>query len=97
MTDVCLIVRLEAVAGKEQALRKELQAMLKPTRAEDGCQTYQLYESETSNVFYFYEIWSSKEALDKHTKTPHYLHLQQVKDGLVKTGELTLVKEVHQV
>jgi quinol monooxygenase YgiN len=95
MTDVCLIVRLEAVAGKEQELRKELRAMIEPTRGEDGCKVYQLYQTEKSSLFYFYEIWSSKEALDKHTKTPHYLHLQEVKGGLLKNGELSLVEEVH--
>jgi quinol monooxygenase YgiN len=95
MTDVCLIVKLAALAGKEHELRKELRAMLEPTRAEDGCKIYQLYESEKGKLFYFYEIWSSKEALDKHTKTPHYLHLQEVKGGLVKTGELSFVDEVH--
>jgi quinol monooxygenase YgiN len=52
-----------------------LRGMLAPTRAEKGCRLYELYESNNKGLFYFYEKWESQDALDRHTKTPHYLQL----------------------
>ncbi len=95
MADLFLIARLEAVAGKGSELRQALQAMLAPSQAEEGCKAYQLYEEKKGELFYFFEIWASKEALEKHTQTPHYIHLQKVKDGLFKSAELSVVEQVQ--
>ena len=51
--------------------------MLAPTRAERGCRLYELYESNNEGLFYFYEKWESQDALDHHTKTPHYKQLSE--------------------
>jgi quinol monooxygenase YgiN len=72
-----VIARALARAGKEEQLRKILVAMLKPTRAEQGCRLYELYESNNRGLFYFYEEWESQVALDRHTETLHYKQLAQ--------------------
>ena len=57
--------------------------MLAPTRAEQGCRLYELYESSDRGLFYFYEEWESQDALDHHTKAPHYKRLaKNVRDLL---------------
>jgi quinol monooxygenase YgiN len=50
--------------------------MLTPTRAEQGCRLYELYESNNRGLFY--EEWESQDALDRHTETPHYKQLAQI-------------------
>jgi quinol monooxygenase YgiN len=77
MDEIRVIARAVARAGKEERLRHTLREMLAPTRAEKGCRLYELYESNTRGLFYFYEKWESQGALDRHTQTPHYKQLEQ--------------------
>ena len=66
--------------------------MLTPTRAEPGCRLYQLYESNTRGLFYFYEEWESQAALNRHTETPHYKQLaHNIRDLLDGALEVNLL------
>jgi quinol monooxygenase YgiN len=78
MAEVRVIARFVARNGNEDQLRTLLQSMLTPTRAEPGCKLYELYQSDSRERFYLYEIWESQSALDRHIATPHFRHLQQV-------------------
>jgi quinol monooxygenase YgiN len=89
MAEVRVIARFEARKGKEDQLSALLQSMLAPTHAEPGCRVYELYESDSSGRFYFYETWESQDALDQHAATPHFKRL--------KHGAPELVKEPFQV
>jgi len=84
MAEVRVIARSVAQRGKEEQLRELLQGMLAPTRAELGCKVYELYESDSKGRFYFYEIWESQAALDRHAASPHYRHLGQTVGELVQ-------------
>jgi len=84
MAEVRVIARSVAQRGKEEQLRELLQGMLAPTRAESGCKVYELYESDSKGRFYFYEIWESQAALDRHAASPHYRHLAQTVGELVQ-------------
>jgi quinol monooxygenase YgiN len=57
--------------------------MLIPTRAESGCKSYELYESDSTGRFYFDETWESQAALDEHLATPHFKRLEQTIDELL--------------
>ena len=95
MTEVRVIARSVAREGKESQLRALLQGMLVPTRAEQGCDSYELYESDTKGRFYFDETWESKAALDKHTATPHFKHLEQaIGELLEEPFEVNILKTV---
>ncbi len=72
-----------AAEEKADELRVELQAMLAPTHAEPGCEFYRLYESERTGQFFFHELWESEEALEAHSKTPHFAHLRQMTQNLL--------------
>jgi quinol monooxygenase YgiN len=49
-----------------------LQSFVEPTRAEEGCINYDLHsDANDPNVFMFYENWSTKEDLDRHSKMEH--------------------------
>jgi quinol monooxygenase YgiN len=84
MKKIRVIARALARAGEEEQLRNILVGMLKPTRAERGCRLYELYESDDRGLFYFYEEWESQDALDRHTKTPHYKQLAQSVHNLLE-------------
>ena len=83
MDEIRVIARALAREGKEEQLRNTLVGMLAPTRAEQGCRLYELYESNKRRLFFFYEEWESQDVLDRRTKTPHYKQLvQNVRDLL---------------
>src|SRR5260370_36138664 len=84
VSEVRVIARSVARKGKEDQLRALLQGMLVPTRAEQGCKSYELYESDSTGRFYFDETWAGEEALDKHTTTRHSKHLEQAIGELLK-------------
>jgi quinol monooxygenase YgiN len=92
MDEIRVIARALARAGKEEQLRNTLLGMLAPTRAEQGCRLYELYESNNKGLFYFYEEWGSKDALDRHTETPHFKQLaQNILDLLEGAFEVNLL------
>jgi quinol monooxygenase YgiN len=50
-----------------------LDAVTPPSRAEDACQSYVIYEAiETPNTFIFVEEWASLDGLYAHFHTPHF-------------------------
>jgi quinol monooxygenase YgiN len=70
--------------------------MLTPTRAEPGCQLYELYESDSGGRFYLYENWESQSALDRHIATPHFRHLQQsVGEVLTEPFEVNILRAIQ--
>jgi quinol monooxygenase YgiN len=64
---------------KEEKTNSEryFQDMLTPTRAESGCEFYELCESDSSGRFYRYESWNSQPALDQHMTTTYFKRLEQ--------------------
>ena len=95
MSEVRVIARSVARRGSENQLRELLRGMLAPTRAESGCKLYELYESDAKGRFYFYEIWESQAALDRHAASPHFKHLEQtVGELLQESFEVNILKSV---
>ena len=95
MAEVQVIARFVAREGKENQLRALLQSMLAPTRAESGCELYELYESDSWGRFFFCETWASQAALDQHMATPHFERLKKTGAELVKEPfEVNLVKAI---
>jgi len=67
-----VIARFTAKAGSEDRLRDVLQALVQPTRGEDGCLHYELVQNQNDpRVFTFYEKWRDEDALTAHTQTEH--------------------------
>jgi quinol monooxygenase YgiN len=95
MAKVHVIARFGAAEGRENQLRALLQGMLAPTRAESGCELYELYESDFRGLFYLYERWESQAALDRHMATPHFERLRKTGAGLVEEPfEVNIVREI---
>ena len=69
---ITVIAKVTAREGFEKELENLLTGLIGPSRADEGCNTYILHrDPENSGNFMFYEVWSSREALDKHLAQPH--------------------------
>jgi quinol monooxygenase YgiN len=96
MAEIRVIARFVAGKGNADQLRTLLQSMLTPTRAEPGCQLYELYESDSRGRFYLYESWEGQSALDRHIATPHFRHLQQAAgDVLAEPFEVNILRAIQ--
>ena len=70
--NVIILANLTAKAGREAELEALLRGMCAPSRAEEGCITYNLYKrAEGGSSFRLFECWRSAAALDAHRQTPH--------------------------
>ena len=82
-----VIASMRAKPGKEQALREALEALIAPTAQEDGYVNYDLHQGvEDPAVFFFYENWTSAEALDAHLAAPHLERFVGIMDDLLDGG-----------
>ena len=58
--------------GREHELADVLAAMLEPTRAEHGCQRYDLHRVDGDlGLFFFDEIWTTADDHARHVQSPH--------------------------
>jgi quinol monooxygenase YgiN len=96
MSEVSLVARFVAKPGKEEELKSLLKTLIEPTQAEAGCKIYDLYESPENGRFFFWELWTSQEALDAHGQTPHIQSLRsKVSDLIAEPAELSILKAVQ--
>ncbi|MDD7968625.1 putative quinol monooxygenase [Actinomycetospora lemnae] len=93
-TLLTVIAHMKALPGKEQELRSELEKLVEPTLAEDGCVNYDLHVAvDDPGTFFFYENWTSPGHLEAHLANSHLVefagkldeYLQGGADGLVIT------------
>ena len=62
-----------AKEGCEDKMRELLTAMVVPSKMEDGCIFYDIFEYENnSRKFMAVESWRDNNALDGHKSTSHY-------------------------
>lgn len=62
-----LTARLKVKDGKVEELKSAALAIVEPSRAEEGCITYNVHQSlEDETVFIWRESWKSKADLDEH-------------------------------
>lgn len=70
--------------GRGSDLRSLLTWMVERTRAEPGCERYDLYEQrDAGGTLHLFERYRSPEALEAHRATDHYVeYRRQVEDLL---------------
>jgi quinol monooxygenase YgiN len=73
MQDIVYVVaRLQARAGKEDALRQMIEQLVEPTRKEKGCLRYSLMQDRQNPlVFTLMEDWETEADLNTHLGLPH--------------------------
>ncbi|MGH3148578.1 MAG: putative quinol monooxygenase [Rubrobacter sp.] len=93
---VSVVARAKAPEGMTDRLRGELEALVEPTRSEEGCINYDLHQgTEDPSVFFFYENWQSVDDLNRHLESPHVQAFLGNMDELTVDGvEITQLRMV---
>jgi quinol monooxygenase YgiN len=93
MTQLTVVVKIEAKSGSEAVLRQELWQLIQPTLLEEGCLNYNLHRSiEDSTLFLFYENWESRVLWEQHMASEHISVFQKNTEGLIENWELLLME-----
>lgn len=92
-TVIDLLVKPQAVE-KVRALLIEL---LEPTRKEDGCLKYKLFENLMDHCqFTFIGAWENEDAFDDHLQSDHFRKVDSdIKDDLVKSMDVKRYKYIQ--
>jgi quinol monooxygenase YgiN len=92
-----VIAKIVAKKDKVSETKEALTKMIAPTLKEQGCHRYDLFQSlPEQNVFFFFEHWKDKQALEKHTTTKHYLELKQKSETLFQSPlEINLLNQIQ--
>jgi quinol monooxygenase YgiN len=94
---IAVIARFTPHPESRDALRTLLQGMTTPTRAENGCRTYDVYESPDDGEFVLFECYRSRDALDEHRGSAHYVtYRAQLAGMLTKPIEVTVLAPVDE-
>jgi quinol monooxygenase YgiN len=96
---VTVIAHMRAKLGKEQDLRDALEALIPPTRQEEGYINYDLHQGIEDpslfylyeSLFYLYENWETVDTHETHMHTPHLDDFAGRLDDLLD-GSLTVVR-----
>lgn len=90
-----IVAQFQAREGHTDALREALRGLVTPTRAEDGCEIYELHESvESPGFFHFHEIWTTRAHWDAHMQTDHLRAFGARKDALVESSALYQLERI---
>lgn len=69
---IYVVATLIVKPGSTEALRGPAAACIAETRKEEGCISYELFQSlGDPDRLVFVERWQTREALTAHSKTPH--------------------------
>jgi len=91
---ITVIAYLRAQAGKSQELGERLLALVAPSRAEEGCISYDAHQSlEDPDLWCMYENWRSAADIDSHFQTPYLRQFAADLPQLLE-GELDLRRYV---
>jgi quinol monooxygenase YgiN len=86
-----VVALLETSADKADELKKVCLGLIEPSRKDEGCISYELYQDTTNpGKFTYIEKWESKELLDAHLKTPHLVAAAEA-FGKILTKELQVI------
>ena len=80
-----IVAQFQAKPDRGPELETLLRALVPPTRAEEGCEIYELHRSlEDPEFFHFHEIWSERSYWDAHMESAHLLEFKSSSEPLVE-------------
>jgi quinol monooxygenase YgiN len=93
---IYVVATLIVKSDKRADFLENARDVIAATRREPGCITYDLCSSITEpNEFVFVERWESREALEGHFGTPHFLHWRQLCGEYLESRKLEIIKPEH--
>jgi quinol monooxygenase YgiN len=92
MATITVVAKLVAKKGCAESVKSELQKLIAPTRQEEGCIEYLLFQdNEDPDIFMFYETWESLACIEKHVETDQY------KNYAASVADMLKEKIVHKM
>jgi quinol monooxygenase YgiN len=89
MSPVTVVAILRSQPESAPVVRAELLRLLEPTRAEQGCLNYDLFEDPADPaLFIFHENWTSHAELDRHLESSHIQACLGVIESLLESAEV---------
>lgn len=87
---VRVVATITARPDEADNLKTVLLGLIAPTRAEEGCLSYQLFQNNADESdFVFVEEWASDAAIDEHMTTAHLQDtLSRVQSLLAKAPDI---------
>jgi quinol monooxygenase YgiN len=90
MSELRVVATIPTDPEAGDAVRAGIAELVEATLAEDGCLSYEAFESTaTPGVFVTVESWRSQEDLDAHMTTPHIAKAFETLGGVL-TGEVAV-------
>lgn len=84
MSQLTIVANIFAKPDQVELVKAELQKLVAPTLAEDGCLNYDLHQNnEDPAHFLFYENWESREQWLAHMEQPHLAAYAEATEGAV--------------
>jgi quinol monooxygenase YgiN len=78
---------IEVAPGDRDAIQVALAEVIRPSRAEDGCEDYGCYEdAQRRGRYVCVERWRDQAALDRHLRTPHMAAWMKVAGPKMKSA-----------
>ena len=83
--------------SSEEKVRTILLAMLEPTRKEDGCLKYKLFENlQDHRQFTLIGAWENEDAFEDHLQSDHFRKADvEIKDDVEKTTDIKRYKYIQ--
>jgi len=93
MPSVTVLASFTPVAGRERELHDLLAWMVEHTRAEPGCERYDLYRrsGDEGGSFHLFERYRDEESLAAHRASDHYVEYRRRVVDLLDGGIDVLV------
>ena len=90
-----ILAQITAAPGKEDLVRSELEKLVVITRAEEGCEQYDLHQdNENPGLFMFYENWQSRDLWQTHMNAPHLAAYMAATEGAVTNFVLNEMSKI---
>ncbi len=91
--NILCIATFTAKEGCAESLRSALSALIEPTRKEEGCISYVLYESlEQPGFFTMIEEFIDRDSFDFHSQQPYLLNFKESAGQLIASVSVHLHK-----
>ena len=102
MSKIIVFASFYPKSNKINQTKDIIQAMIKPTRAEEGNEIYNFYEQKKDDgkniSFHLFEVYKDSSALDFHRNTSHYKNYRsKVADLLDKPIEVKVLTSIESI
>jgi quinol monooxygenase YgiN len=91
---ISVVAQIRAKSGHEEEVRSGLTSLTGPSRKEQGCLRYDIFEDKYyPGSFFTYEEWEKEEDLEKHLEI-NKVGLNKVKALLREDIRISVIKQI---